>query len=72
MAMNHTTLMVLLGVLALGGCTAEQNAQREDWGNRLQRAGAYAQAPSQSMPASNNVTVCDVYRPMNCHTYTVR
>jgi hypothetical protein len=39
--MNRMTLMVLLGALALGGCTAEENAQLGDLGGRL-RAGSAA------------------------------
>jgi hypothetical protein len=44
MAMNRMTLMVLLGALALGGCTAEENAQLGDLGSRLQGAGAALRA----------------------------
>jgi hypothetical protein len=76
-----------VGALALGGCTAEQNAQREEWGNRLQAAGAAMQAanPPQPMPplpplpvmappppASNMITICPPLEPLNCRRYRVQ
>jgi hypothetical protein len=71
--MSRMTLMVLLSALALGGCTAEQNAQREDLGLRLRNAGAALRDnPPQPMMATRTVRVCDVYQPTNCHIYQVQ
>lgn len=52
-------LVLLSVVFALGGCTAEQNAAREQLGAAMQGAGAGLQAagaPPQNMP--QHYTVC--------------
>jgi hypothetical protein len=84
--MSRMTLMVLLSALALGGCTAEQNAQREDLGLRLRNAGAALRDnPPQPMPppppplamappppASQMVKICPPLEPLNCRWYRVQ
>jgi hypothetical protein len=86
MTMHHMTLMVLLGALALGGCTAEENAQLGDLGSRLRAGGAALRDnPPQPMPppqplpvmappppASQMVTICPPLEPLNCRRYRVQ